>query len=279
MDRTTQQKPYLEIVAGKEEQRYWKDLLHYRELLLILAWRDVAVRYKQAFLGITWALIQPLMTMVVLTVVFGKFAKLPSDGIPYPVLVYAGLLPWQFFATSLNSISNSLISNAHLLSKVYFPRLTLPVASVLVAVFDFLVSLLILVGLMLYFEMPPTPRILIVPVLIFCSFLCATSVGLWFCALNVRFRDFKYIVPFVVQFGLYVSPVGFSSQIVPAEWQFYYNLNPMVPIIEGFRWAITGEAYVVPISSCLIAAAFTGLLLYGGLRFFRKTESTLADII
>ncbi len=271
--------PLITVEAGKSEQQYWKDLFAYKELLLILTWRDVAIRYKQTLLGAAWAFIQPFLTMVVLSVVFGKFAKMPSGDIPYPILVYAGLLPWQFFATALSNTSNSLISNAQLLSKVYFPRLILPISSVMVAFVDFLISFSIMLGLMLYYDFAPSWRILLLPLMLGIVFISASSIGLWFASLNVRFRDFRYIIPFVVQFGLYASPVGFSSNVVPEEWQFYYNLNPMVSIIEGFRWAILGQPFPVSLINTTLSITLTGLILYSGIRFFRRTERTFADII
>lgn len=272
-------KPHISVEASQNKSQYWKDLFNYRELLLILTWRDVSVRYKQTILGVTWALIQPFLTMVVLSVVFGKFAKMPSGDIPYPILVYAGLLPWQFFATSLNNTSNSLISNAQLLSKVYFPRLILPISSVMVAFVDFLISFAIMLGLMFYYDYMPSWRVILLPLILGLVFISASSAGLWFASLNVRFRDFRYIVPFVIQFGLYASPVGFSSSVVPEEWQFYYNLNPMVSIIEGFRWAILGQDFTISPINTGISIFITGLMLYGGICFFRKTERTFADII
>ncbi|MEO0839058.1 MAG: ABC transporter permease, partial [Cyanobacteria bacterium J06643_5] len=233
-------KPELIIEAGRTEKQYWKDIWRYRELFYFLAWRDILVRYKQTIIGIAWALIRPFLTMVVFTVVFGNLAKLPSEGAPYPILVFSAMLPWQFFANSLSECSNSLISNANLISKVYFPRLVVPTSAVVVSFVDFMVSGMILLGLMAWYNFVPSWRILTLPLFIIIAFAASTGAGLWLCSLNVKYRDFRYIVPFIVQFGLYASPVGFSSSIVPEEWRLIYSLNPMVGVIDGFRWAILG---------------------------------------
>jgi lipopolysaccharide transport system permease protein len=214
------------IEAGRTERHYWKDLWRYRELFYFLAWRDILVRYKQTVIGIAWALIRPFLMMVVFTVVFGKLAKLPSEGVPYPILVFAALLPWQFFANALSEASNSLIGNANLISKVYFPRLIIPASSVITSFVDFLISGVILIALMLWYQFMPGWCILTLPFFILVAFAAAMGAGLWLTALNVKYRDFRYIVPFIVQFGLYISPVGFSSSIVPDEWRLLYSLNP-----------------------------------------------------
>mgnify|MGYP001794193240 CR=1 FL=1 len=235
-------KQRLVIEAGRAEGQYWKDLWAYRELFYFLAWRDILVRYKQTVFGIAWALLRPLITMVVFTVVFGQLAKLPSDGAPYPILVFAAMLPWQFFASALQQCSNSLISDSKLISKVYFPRLIVPMGAIIVSFVDFLVSGMILLGLMIWYNFVPSWRIVSLPM--FVGFVIAAAIGggRWFAALNVKYRDFRYVVPFVVQFGLYISPVGFSSTVVPEKWRLLYSLNPMVGVIDGFRWAILGEA-------------------------------------
>ncbi|MEQ8756858.1 MAG: ABC transporter permease [Coleofasciculus sp. G1-WW12-02] len=229
------------IEAGRTEQQYWKDLWRYRELFYFLAWRDILVLYKQTIIGIAWVLIRPFLTMVVFTIVFGKLAKLPSEGVPYPILVFAAMLPWQFFSNSLSGCSNSLISNANLIAKVYFPRLIVPASSVIVSFVDFMISGMILLGLMAWYDFLPSWRILTLPFFtIIIAFAASMGAGLWLAALNVKYRDFRYIVPFIVQFGLYISPVGFSSTIVPQDWRLVYSLNPMVGVIDGFRWAILG---------------------------------------
>lgn len=269
----------LVIEAGRTESQYWKDLWRYRELFYFLAWRDILVRYKQTAIGIAWALIRPFLTMVVFTIVFGNLAKLPSEGVPYPILVFAAMLPWQFFANSLAECSNSLIGNANLISKVYFPRLIVPASSVIVSFVDFMISGMILLGLMAWYNFVPNWNILLLPLFILIAFAAAMGAGLWFAALNVQYRDFRYVVPFVVQFGLYISPVGFSSSIVPQQWRFLYSLNPMVCVIDGFRWAILGGEYRLYWPGFTLSIALVGLLLGSSIWFFRKTERTFADVI
>ncbi len=269
----------LVIEAGRTEQQYWKDLWRYRELFYFLAWRDILVRYKQTAIGISWALIRPFLTMVVFTVVFGQLAKLPSEGAPYPILVFSAMLPWQFFANSLSECSNSLISNANLISKVYFPRLIVPTSAVVVSFVDFLISGMILLGLMAWYNFVPSWRILTLPLFIAIAFAASMGVGLWFASLNVKYRDFRYIVPFIVQFGLYISPVGFSSSIVPQKWQLLYSLNPIVGVIDGFRWAILGGESKLPLPELVLSLALVLLLLFSGIWYFRKTEKAFADII
>ena len=267
------------IEAGRAERQYWQDLWRYRELFYFLAWRDILVRYKQTAVGVAWALIRPFLTMVVFTVVFGKIAKLPSPGVPYPILVFAGMLPWQFFSNSLSECSNSLVANANLISKVYFPRLIVPASSVIVSFVDFLISAGILLGLMAWYNFVPDWRILMLPVFILIAIAAAMGVGLWFAALNVEYRDFRYIVPFIVQFGLYVSPVGFSSSIVPSQWRLLYSLNPMVSVIDGFRWSILGGNYQIDVPAFTLSIIFVVLLLLSGIWYFRKMERTFADRI
>jgi lipopolysaccharide transport system permease protein len=267
------------IEAGKTEGQYWKDIWRYRGLFYFLAWRDILVRYKQTVIGIAWALIRPFLTMVVFTIIFGKLAKLPSEGVPYPIMVFAAMLPWQFFSNSLSEASNSLIGNANLISKVYFPRLIIPTSSVITSFIDFLISALILVGLMIWYQFVPGWRILALPVFITIAFAAAMGIGLWLTALNVRYRDFRYLVPFVVQFGLYISPVGFSSTIVPDKWRLLYSLNPMVGVIDGFRWAILGGDVRIFWPGFLISIAIVGATFVYGIWYFRKTEKTFADMI
>ncbi|MEL6248400.1 MAG: ABC transporter permease [Cyanobacteria bacterium J06648_16] len=272
--------PELTIKAGRAEAQYWRDLWRYRELFYFLAWRDVVVRYKQTFIGIAWALIRPFLTMVVFSVVFGRLANLPSEGgAPYPLLVFAAMLPWQFFASALTECSNSLIVNANLLSKVYFPRLVVPISAVIVSFVDFLVAGVILLGMMIWFNAIPTWRIAILPVFIAIAFTAATGAGLWLAALNVQYRDFRYIVPFFVQFGLYISPVGFSSSIVPEQWRLAYSLNPMVGVIDGFRWAILGDGSTIYWPGFLLSIGLVSGLFLSGIFYFRRMERTLADVI
>jgi lipopolysaccharide transport system permease protein len=267
------------IEAGRTERHYWADLWRYRELFYFLAWRDVLVRYKQTVIGVAWSVIRPLLTMIVFTVVFGKLAKLPSEGVPYPILVYAAMLPWQFFANSLSESSMSLVGNANLISKVYFPRLVIPASSIIVSFVDFLISFAILVILMVWYAFLPSWRLLTLPLFIVMAFAASFGVGLWITSLNVKYRDFRYIIPFIVQFGLYVSPVGFSSTIIPEKWRLLYSINPMVGVIDGFRWAILGGASKLYWPGFLLSLALVILVLITGIWYFRKTEKTFADII
>ncbi len=275
----TTQKPELIIEAGRTESQYWQDLWRYRELFYFLAWRDILVRYKQTAIGITWALIRPFLTMVVFTVVFGKLAKLDDGSVPYPILVFSALLPWQFFSNALSECSNSLIANSNLLSKVYFPRLIVPTSAIVVSFVDFLISGMILLGLMAWFNFVPSWRILTLPVFILIACAASMGAGLWLAALNVKFRDFRFVVPFIVQFGLYISPVGFASSIVPEQWRLIYSLNPMVGVIDGFRWAILGGNYSLHPLGFTLSILIVFLLLVSGVWYFRKTERFFADII
>jgi len=268
------------IEPGLADRHYWRDLWRYRELFFVLAWRDISVRYKQTIIGFAWALIQPFLTMVVLTVIFSKVAKLPTEGAaPYALLVFAGLLPWQLFSTSLTGASGSLIGNANLISKVYFPRLIVPTAAVVVSFVDFIVSFVILLGLMLWYQFLPGWQILTLPLFVAMAFLSSLGPGLWITALNVKYRDFRYIIPFIVQFGLYVSPVGFSSSVVPPEWRLLYSLNPVVGVIDGFRWAILGGESELYLPGFLLSWAVIAVFLWLGVRQFRKMEKSFADII
>ena len=268
------------IESGRTERNYWRDLWRYRELFYILAWRDILVRYKQTVLGIAWAILRPLLTMIVFTIIFGQLAKLPSEGVaPYAIMVYAAMLPWQFFANSLSEASNSLIGNEKLISKVYFPRMIIPASSVMTSFIDFLISASIMVAIMAWYQFWPSWRIVTLPLFIAIAFAAAMGVGLWLTALNVKYRDFRYIVPFIVQFGLYVSPVGFSSSIVPQQYRLLYSLNPMVSVIDGFRWAILGGESNIYLPGFLISLGVVALFLVLGTVYFRKTEKNFADII
>jgi lipopolysaccharide transport system permease protein len=268
------------IEAGRTERQYWQDLWKYRELFYFLAWRDILVRYKQTVIGMAWALIRPFLTMVVFTIVFGNLAKLPSEGdTPYPILVYAAMLPWQFFSGALSECSNSLINNANLLSKVYFPRLIVPTSAVIVSFVDFMISGMILLGLMAWYNFVPDWRILTLPLFILIAFAASMGAGLWLAALTVEYRDFRYVVPFIVQFGLYISPVGFSSKIVPEQWRLLYSLNPMVAVIDGFRWAILGGESQIYLPGFALSLVIVVLLLGSGIWYFRKMERTFADVI
>lgn len=267
------------LEAGRTEGQYWRDLWRYRELFYFLAWRDILVRFKQTVIGIAWALIRPLLTMVVFTVVFGKIAKLPSEGVPYPLLVFAAMLPWQFFATALGEASNSLIGNSNLISKIYFPRLIVPAGSVITSFVDFLISGAFLVALMAWYRFLPDWRLFTLPLFILLAFAAALGSGLFLAALNVEYRDFRYIVPFIVQFGMYISPVGFSSSVIPEKWRLLYSLNPMVGVIDGFRWALLRGQARLYLPGLLASILLTSVLCLTGIWYFRKTEKTFADVI
>jgi lipopolysaccharide transport system permease protein len=267
------------IEAGRTEGQYWKDIWSYRGLFYFLAWRDILVRYKQTVIGIAWAVIRPFLTMIVFTIIFGKLAKLPSEGVPYPILVFAAMLPWQFFASSLSEASNSLIGNVNLISKVYFPRLIIPASSIITSFVDFLISGTILVILMVWYQFIPGWRLITLPLFIAIAFAASMGAGLWLTALNVKYRVFRYIVPFIVQFGLYISPVGFSSTVVPEKWRLLYSINPMVGVIDGFLWAILGGNVKIFWPGFLISLALVGIIFFTGIWYFRKTEKTFADVI
>jgi lipopolysaccharide transport system permease protein len=264
------------IEAGRTERHYWRDLWRYRELFAVLAWRDITVRYKQTLIGIAWALIRPSLTMIVFTIIFGKLAGLPSD-VPYPLLVFAGMLPWVFFSSALGEASNSLIGNANLISKVYFPRMIVPAAAVVVALVDFLISFIVLLALMLWYRHAPDGRIVLLPAFIALAFIASLGPGLLIATLNVKYRDFRYVIPFVVQFGLYISPVGFSSSIIPEQWRLLYALNPLAGIIDGFRWCLLGSPLFMP--GFVISVALSVTLLCLGIRQFRKAEAGIADLL
>jgi len=268
------------IENGRSEANYWSDLWHYRELFYVLAWRDITVRYKQTVIGVLWALIRPFLTMVIFSVIFGRIAKLPSPGgAPYPLMVLSGMLPWSFFSTALSEASLSLIGNSNLISKIYFPRLIVPSAAVVTSFTDFLISFIILAGVMIWYRFIPSWHLVMLPVFILLAFLASLGPGLWITALNVKFRDFRYIIPFLVQFGLYVSPIGFSSSVIPAKWRLIYSLNPMVGVIDGFRWCILGGESRLDLSSFFVSLGVIIFFLWLGVSQFRKMEKTFADLI
>jgi len=282
MTNATKSSEELVIVLepGRADQNYWADLWRYRELFLILAWRDISVRYKQTVIGVIWAIVRPLLTMIVFTVIFSRVARLPSDGdAPYALLVFAAMLPWTLFATSLSDASNSLIGNANLISKVYFPRLIVPTATIMTAFADFLISFVILLALMLYYRFAPGWNMLLLPVFALLALLASLGPGLWITALNVKYRDFRYVIPFIVQFGLYVSPVGFSSNVIPEQWRLLYSLNPMVGVIDGFRWCILGGASIIYWPGFALSLTVVVVFLWLGVSQFRKMEKTFADMI
>jgi len=267
------------IEAGRTERQYWRDLWRYRELFYFLAWRDLLIRYKQTVVGVAWSVIRPFLTMVVLTIVFGKFGKMPSGGVPYPILVFCGMLPWQFFSTALSESGNSLVNNSNLISKVYFPRLVVPASSVISSFVDFLISGGILLVLMMWYQFTPPVSVCLLPVFVMLAFAASFGAGLWIAALMVEYRDFRFIVPFIVQFGLYVSPVGFYSSVVPEKWRLIYSLNPIAGVIDGFRWSILGGEHQMYWPGFALSLVSISVLVASGIWYFRKTERTFADVI
>jgi len=265
-----------------EPQRGWVslelgDLWRYRELLLLLTWRDIKVRYAQTILGATWAILQPLLTMIIFSVIFGQLAKLPSDGIPYPIFTFTALLPWQLFAFSLTNSSQSLVGSQNLVSKVYFPRLIIPIASVLPGLVDFAISFMVLIGMLIFYQIPLTARILTLPLFLLLAVMSALAVGLWLSALNVKYRDIRYVVPFMTIFWQYATPVAYSASLIPEKWRLLYWLNPMVGVVEGFRWALLGSGRID--GMIWVSFAIIILILVSGLAYFKRTEATFADVI
>jgi lipopolysaccharide transport system permease protein len=270
----------LVLEPGYIDRNYWPDIWRYRELFAILAWRDVSVRYKQTAIGVAWAIVRPLLTMIVFTVVFGSIAKLPSDGrAPYALMVFAGMLPWFLFSSILAEASSSLISNSGLINKVYFPRIIMPVSAGVVALVDFAVNLLILLLIMAWYGFLPGWQIVLLPAFVALAVIASLGPALFVTALNVKYRDFRYIVPFIVQFGLYVSPVGFSSAVVPDAWRFWYSLNPMVGVIDGFRWCLLGGESRIYLPGFVLSLGVVAFFAWFGVRYFRRTERTFADLI
>lgn len=268
------------IEPGSTKRYYWLDLWRYRELFRVLAWRDVSVRYKQTVIGFGWALVRPFLTMLVLTVVFGKIAGLPSEGAaPYALMVIAGILPWTFFSTSLSDASNSLVSNTNLITKVYFPRLIIPTAAVVVSFVDFLISFGIALVLMAWYQFLPSWQMLFLPLFLAIAFLASLGPALWVTMLNVKYRDFRYVIPFLVQFGLYVSPVGFSSKVIHEQWRLLYSINPMVGVIDGFRWCMLGGQSQIYLPALWLSLAVTAFFLWFGIRRFKTMERNIADLI
>lgn len=267
------------IEPGRTERQYWADIWRYRELFYFLAWRDILVRYKQTVVGAAWAIIRPLLTVAVLTIVFERLAKMPSGGVPYPLLVLCGMLPWQFFATAMAECGNSLIANSSLVSKIYFPRITIPASSVIASLVDLLFSIVLLAVLMAWYRFVPGPRVLLMPLFLLLVLAAAFGIGLWISAVMVRYRDFRFIVPFIVQFGLYLSPVGFTSDVVPDQWRLLYSLNPLVGVIDGFRWSILGGQSQLYGPGLVMSVLVVSVTLGTGLRYFRQTERTFADVI
>ena len=270
----------LVLEAGRAERNYWGDLWSYRELFTTLAWRDIAVHYKQTIIGVAWAVVRPLLTMLIFTVVFGRLAKLRSDGaVPYPVMVLAGMLPWMLFSTILNEAASSVVTNANLIGKVYFPRLIVPCASAAIALVDFAISFVMLALMMLWFGVRPDFRLLFLPLFIVLAVLASLGPALYMTSLNVRYRDFRFVIPFALQLGMYLSPVGFSSAVVPQKWRFLYSLNPVVGVIDGFRWCLLGGQSHLSMPSFALNLITITALLWFGVSYFRKTERTFADLI
>jgi lipopolysaccharide transport system permease protein len=267
------------IESKKPAGHYWKDLWKFRGLFLFLAWRDLLVRYKQTVIGVLWSIIRPFLTLVVFTIVFGKLAGLPGQGVPYALIVCAGIIPWQFFANTFTESSGSLVSNSNLISKVYFPRLIVPASSLIVSIVDFLISLLILVGLMVYYQFLPPLQIVLLPLFLILAIVVSFGLGIFISALNVKYRDFKYIVPFFVQFGLFISPVGFSSDAIPQKYRLIYSLNPMAGVIDGFRWCILGGESKIYWPGFVLSVCLSIIILMSGIAYFRKVEKNFVDII
>ena len=278
LERDSEQLLILE--AGRAERHYWLDLWSYRELFAILAWRDVSVRYKQTVIGAAWAIVRPFLTMIIFTIVFGRLAGLPSDGsAPYPIMVFAGMLPWFLFSSILGDASNSLVSNPNLIGKVYFPRIIIPASSAVVAMVDFSINLAMLAALMAWFGYAPSWKILLLPFFVVLAVLASLGPALFITALNVKYRDFRYIIPFIVQFGLYISPVGFSSSVIPDKWRLWYSINPVVGVIDGFRWCILGGESTLYLPGFLLSLGVVALSLWFGISYFRRTERSFADLI
>jgi lipopolysaccharide transport system permease protein len=276
---TSTDMPHVEITPPG---RWWRisfsEIWNYRELAYFLVWRDVKVRYKQTAIGAAWAVLQPLLTMLVFTLFFGKFARIPSDGLPYPVFYYSALLPWTYFSFALQNATNAIVDNQRLVTKVYFPRFILPLSSTLSGLVDFGVSFLMFVLLMIYYRIHPTKAILWLPIFLMLTLFTALAVGLWLAALNALYRDVRYVVPFLVQFWMFGSPIAYPSSLVPTRWRYLYGLNPMAGVIEGFRWSLTGHGQPTG-GLFLVSVAVVFTILLSGIGYFQKMESTIADIV
>ena len=255
-----------------------RDLLLYRELIFFLTWRDLKVRYKQTLLGASWAILQPFLTMVVFSIFFGNLAKVPSDGVPYPIFSYTALIPWTLFSKALQDASRSLVANSHMITKVYFPRMILPLSSVMAGVVDFLIAFVVLLGMMVFYNIFPTVNVLVLPLFLLLALVTAVGVGLWLSALNVLFRDINYVLPFLTQFWMFLTPVAYPSSMVPSEWQVIYALNPMTGVVEGFRWALLGTGQTPGIMT-LVSSITAVVLLISGMFYFRRMERLFADMV
>ncbi len=266
------------IEPGRSEKNYWKDLWRFRELFYILSWRDIKVRYKQTVLGAAWSILRPLLTTIIFTVVFNRIAHMENPGrAPYMLMVFAGMLPWQFFSNALSEASGSLVGNANLITKVYFPRMIIPASSVITSLVDFAISFIILLVMFIWFRFVPSWQIIFLPLFILLAFFCAFGVGLYLTAVNVKYRDFRYIIPFIIQFGLFITPIGFSSSAIAEKWRIWYSFNPMVGVIDGFRWCILGDP--MNWQSFFVSLFITGIFLWLGIHYFRKMEKSFADNI
>lgn len=268
----------LTIESGRSEKNYWLDLWHFRELAGFLTWRDIKVRYKQAAIGVAWVVLQPLIQTVLLTLVFSKLAKMPDGGLPYPMIVISGLLPWQFFSSAFSASSNSLIGNSNLISKVYFPRLILPISTVLVSLFDFIIIQALALVLSAYYGVPMSWRLVILPLFVLHTIVISLGAGFWITALTVKYRDFRFITPFIVQVGVFVTPIGFRSDVFPG-WRSLLSLNPLTSVVDGFRWCMLGGNTAVDLQGLIISISISVILMVSGIWYFRRTESSLADII
>jgi len=256
-----------------------RDLWLYRELIFFMTWRDLKVRYKQTYLGVSWAVLKPFLTIVVFSIFFGNLAKVPSDGVPYPIFAFTALLPWELFANALSIASRSLVQNSHMITKIYFPRIILPLSSILAGLVDFLIAFVILIGMMLYFKIPLTTAIWTLPLFLILTIVTALGVGLWLAALNVLYRDINYITPFLTQFWFFISPVAYPTSLLPSKWHLVYALNPMTGVVEGFRWALLGTAQGAPGPILLVSCLISILVLISGLIYFRRTERLFADMV
>ena len=269
------------IEPGRSEKNYWKDLWRYKELFYILAWRDIKVRYKQTVIGAAWSIVRPLLTTIIFTVIFSRVAQFSHPTAPYILVVFAGMLPWQFFASAMSDASNALVGNSNLISKVYFPRMIIPASTIITSFVDFAISFIILIGMMVIYRFVPDWKIILLPVFIILAFLAAFGTGLFLTALNVKYRDFRFIVPFIVQFGLYITPVGFSSsqfiEKIGSGWKNVFYINPMASVIDGFRWCILGDAMYWP--GFFISCGIILFFLWLGIVYFRNTEKSFADSI
>lgn len=271
--------PVIIIEAGRTTQHYWRDLWRYRELLFFLCWRDILVRYKQMTLGIAWSVLKPFVTMIAFTLVFSRLANLSAGNVPYPVMVFVALLPWQFVSSAFTEAGMSLIGNANLISKIYFPRLIIPTSAIIVSFIDFLLAGIVLMGLMVWYHFVPDWRIVMLPLFMLLALAAALAAGLWVAALNIRFRDVGNVIPFVIQFGLYVSPIGFRSEIVPDNLRLFYSLNPLVGIVDGFRWSLLRGSAPLYWPGFLLSLTLVLVFLVCGIRYFRATEKRFADMI